>query len=406
MPATDSRRDPKQLYRRLDSLLAHERRQIAPGRLLELFLDDLFESAADELNVSSGALYREKGKRFVPAKGVNVSLAGAPKDLGPAHPTLERVLAHGTYIFPDPSDEASPGRAGLLPAGPAVGVAVGERPTRHALLFGLADGWTHEQTDLAMNTLRAALGHRLDDNRLHGTIKEAAAIQRSLLVETAPTVPGYDIAFLTLPADEVGGDFFDFIDFDGDSLGIAVGDSSGHGLPAALLVRDVVTGLRMGLEKDLKLVPVFTKLNRVIHRSHLSSRFVSLFYGELEPNGNLTYVNAGHPPPLLFIGDHRHELTVGGTVIGPLPEVRFKRGFAHVDRGATLLHYTDGLVERHNAAGEEFGVERLAATVRSAWTESAATVLERIFEAARAFGGDQRWEDDATAVVVKREAQA
>ena len=88
-------------------------------------------------------------------------------------------------------------------------------------------------------------------------------------------------------------------------LGVSIGDASGHGLPAALLVRDVVTGLRMGIEKELKVAHVFEKLNRVIHRSRLSSRFVSVFYGELEADGNLVYVNAGHQPPILFFKEER-----------------------------------------------------------------------------------------------------
>ena len=93
---------------------------------------------------------------------------------------------------------------------------------------------------------------------------------------------GYDLAARSVAADEVGGDFYDFEDFGSDMLGVSIGDASGHGLPAALLVRDVVTGLRMGIEKELKVAHVFEKLNRVIHRSRLSSRFVSVFYGELE----------------------------------------------------------------------------------------------------------------------------
>ena len=88
-------------------------------------------------------------------------------------------------------------------------------------------------------------------------------------------------------------------------LGLSIGDASGHGLPAALLVRDVVTGMRMGIEKELKVAHVFEKLNRVIHRSRLSSRFVSVFYGELEADGNLVYVNAGHQPPILFFREQR-----------------------------------------------------------------------------------------------------
>ena len=144
--------------------------------------------------------------------------------------------------------------------------------------------------------------------------------------------------------------------------GFAIGDASGHGLPAALLVRDVVTGLRMGIEKDLKVAYVFGKLNRVIHRSNLSSRFVSVFYGELEAGGNLVYVNAGHPPPLLFSRRaaseraghrrHRHRAAAGGA----LPP----RASPTSSRGDVLVLCTDGILERRNREGEFFGQERAA----------------------------------------------
>ena len=137
---------------------------------------------------------------------------------------------------------------------------------------------------------------------MRGSFAEAAEIQQSLLVEEPPDFPGYDIACRSVPADEVGGDFYDFHDL-AEVLAVSIGDASGHGLPAALLVRDVVTGLRMGIERDMKIVHVFERLNQVIHRTRLSSRFVWVFYGELESDGNLVYVNAGHQPPMLFFKD-------------------------------------------------------------------------------------------------------
>jgi hypothetical protein len=174
-------------------------------------------------------------------------------------------------------------------------------------------------------------------------------------------------------------------------LGLAIGDASGHGLPAALLVRDVVTGLRMGIEKDLKVAYVFSKLNRVIHRSNLSSRFISVFYGELEADGNLIYINAGHFPPVLFFKDPQGpqtevELATGGTVIGPLPEAQFRRGFARIRPGEVLVLCTDGILERRDAKGEFFGTEGLAVLARKHMAESAEEILERIFGAAVAFG--------------------
>src|SRR5258706_134746 len=194
--------------------------------------------------------------------------------------------------------------------------------------------------------------------------------------------------------------------FDEDMLGLSIGDASGHGLPAALLVRDVVTGLRMGLERELKIAHVFTKLNRVIHRSTLSSRFVSVFYAELEKNGNLIYVNAGHQPPLLFDTgkDRVIELSTGGTVIGPLPEVRFHRGMAYLRPGDLLVMCTDGILERRAPDGTFFGEERLRDVVRQNRGAGASALLEAIFAAAEAFGASRAWEDDATVLVVLRQA--
>jgi len=209
-------------------------------------------------------------------------------------------------------------------------------------------------------------------------------------------------------ADEVGGDFYDFEDFGSEMLGVSIGDASGHGLPAALLVRDVVTGLRMGIEKELKVAHVFEKLNRVIHRSRLSSRFVSVFYGELERDGNLVYVNAGHQPPILFFRHPRPELpcdvelSVGGTVIGPLPEARFRRGFARLRPEEVLVMCTDGILERRDTSGEFFGTDRLRAIVRERENESAQAILDALFDASARWGGSRPWEDDATIVVLKR----
>jgi sigma-B regulation protein RsbU (phosphoserine phosphatase) len=232
------------------------------------------------------------------------------------------------------------------------------------------------------------------------------AIQQSLLLEEPPGFPGYDVACRSVPAEEVGGDFYDFASFDGESLGVAIGDASGKGLPAALLVRDVVTGLRMGLEKNLKMTYVFSKLNRVIHRSNLSSRFVSMFYGELDRDGGLIYVNAGHPAPLLLHGDRVESLERGGTVVGPLPEVRYRRGYAQLAPGAVLVACSDGILERRNAAGAYFGEPGLIRVGREALSGSAESVLEAVFQAAERHGENRPWEDDATVVVVKRDTAA
>ncbi|HEX9186542.1 MAG TPA: PP2C family protein-serine/threonine phosphatase [Vicinamibacteria bacterium] len=401
----------KLLYRRLDALFGSLKTRRAQPKLLESFLEDAFANLRDDLRLRAGLLYAERRDNFALVGAVGDVERPPAETLDPALSPLVEVKRHRVYIFRDPDAPGSPQQLGLLPRAAVAALVVGQRPQRYAVFFLLADGWQVEEVDFALNTIRASLDARLVDARVRGSFREAAEIQQSLLVEDPPPFPGYELAARSVAAEEVGGDFYDFHSFNGDMLGLSIGDASGHGLPAALLVRDVVTGMRMGIEKELKVAHVFEKLNRVIHRSRLSSRFVSVFYGELEQDGNLVYVNAGHQPPILFFREQRPgqpcdlELTIGGTVIGPLPEARFRRGFARVHPGEVLLMLTDGILERRDKAGEFFGLDRVRAIVRERQAEPATVILDRLFEAALGWGAGQPWEDDATIVVVKRDGR-
>jgi sigma-B regulation protein RsbU (phosphoserine phosphatase) len=379
--------EAKPLYRRLDSLFGALDPKRPQGQILEAFLEDFFLALKDDLRLRGAALYTERRDEFERLRVFGED--GFAETLDPAGPRLSLVFRHRTYVFTDDGLAA---------------VVVGRRPKRHVFFFSLAAGWAMDELDFALNTVRSALGSRLVDERVRGSVQQAAEIQQSLLVDEPPEFAGFDIACRSIAAEEVGGDFYDFQDFDGEMLGLAIGDASGHGLPAALLVRDVVTGLRMGIEREMKVAYVFRRLNRVIHRSNLSSRFVSVFYGELERDGTLIYVNAGHQPPLVFDASGIHELATGGTVIGPLPEASFQRGLARLERGSILVMCTDGILERRNPAGEFFGEDGLKGIVRSSAAESAETILERVYEAALRHGDGRGWEDDATLVVVKRES--
>jgi sigma-B regulation protein RsbU (phosphoserine phosphatase) len=214
---------------------------------------------------------------------------------------------------------------------------------------------------------------------------------------------GFTLAARSLPATTVGGDFYDVTPLGNDTLVIGVGDASGHGLGAALLARDVVTGIRMGAERELKITETVTKLNRVIHRSALSSRFVSLFYAELEANGSLFYVNAGHPAPWIVGPWGTRRLTEGGSILGPVAEAEFERGFARLEPGDRLAVVTDGFTERPDPAGRflgEEGVERVLAATGGA---DAPAVLEALFTAATDHGRGRPRVDDTTALVVARD---
>ncbi len=378
-----------------------ERRRPGSGQL-DSFVDDVFQVLSAELGATGMRVYAERREGFELHKRMGRELGADREYLPPECPCLALLERHRVYIFPDARDESSPAARRILPDGPAAGLLVGRRPYRYAFFLRLADGWARDRVDSLLNVLRAALGLQLLEERVRLNYKQAAEVQDGLTREEPPQLPGFEIACRSLAAEELGGDFCDFVHVGGDVVGFAVGDASGHGLPAALLVRDVVTALRMGFEKQLRIEHVFGKLNRVIHRADPSSRYVCVFYAELESNGNLSYVNAGHQPPLLFRKGHVVELRMGGTVIGPFPDAEFRRGFVRMESGDVLVLFTDGVTERRRSDGEFFGEERLRQVVEAHLASPAAELLQRVLDASHAFANGRPWDDDVTLMVVKR----
>ena len=395
------RMEPGSIPLGLHALFNRLERHRPGGQQADDFIEEVFHTMKDDLGLLGVLVYGERRDGFELRRRVGEGFEAMTEFLEGAWSSVTSVLRHHVYIFAEPGESDAPSTFGILREGPSAGVVVGRRPHRRLLFFGLDWGWDRERVDFALNVLRAALGLHLLEERVRVSFRQVAEIQESLLREAAPQVPGFDVAYKSIPVEEVGGDFCDFVPLGGDLMGFAIGDASGHGLPAALLVRDVVTGLRMGLEKHLRMEYVFSKLNRVIHRSNVSSHYVSAFYGELEPNGQISYVNAGHQPPLLFRKDRVLELRTGGTVIGPLPEVPYRRGLVRLDPGSVLVLFTDGIVERR-AHGDEFGDERLKRVVQESPGLPAAALLDLILEAAFVYGEGRPWEDDVTVMVIRR----
>ncbi|RMF61148.1 MAG: hypothetical protein D6746_05950 [Bacteroidetes bacterium] len=390
--------DPKHFYRKMDALLARIGDAAHDTELLPTVLLELELSFGEELRFHRGRLYEEEDGVFVlrrrdaeDAFPTELSLEAAP---------VRRVLRHGSYLF----DTESPGELGGEQVAAFVVTGSGRR---WLFVYDLMPGWVHEEVLLCVNAVRAALNVKLASGDLRSDIEQAAQIQQSLLPTTPPSMDGFLFAGRSQPAERVGGDLYDFIRLSDEMIGVSIGDASGHGLPAALLVRDVVTGLRMGLEDQRKIVYTIKKLNDVIHRSTFSSRFISLFYGEVEQNGNLLYVNCGHPPPLLVKRDGTVQpLGATGTVIGPLRELALYRAYAYLAPGDTLVLYTDGLIERRNREEGLYEIERLRRFVVRHRELEAQALVEAILEDVYAFGHEGVWTDDVTVVVVQRRARA
>jgi sigma-B regulation protein RsbU (phosphoserine phosphatase) len=394
----------KNFYRELDQLLGRIDHTQGFETMLTELLEQVTVSFADLIGLDSARLYRDEGEGYVVLRSFGAKgsrILGFKVEKGYA--VLRDIPPDQVAYFPPGDPRLDPALEQALGVDHFAAFLVG--PTRdYIAAFGLSDDADVEEALLVLSTLRHAIDHRLRQEDLEGQLAEAKAIQVSLLPERAPTFEGFELAAMSVPADAVGGDIIDFLPLDENLMGLAVGDASGHGLPAALQARDVVTGLRMGVEKDLKITSVFRRLNRVIHRSGATSRFVSLFYGELERNGTFVYVNAGHDPGLLLRADGRRELLRStGVVLGPMEDLHYRRSFVEIAPGDCLVLYTDGVCERQGPDGD-FGLARMEEHLRLLLGRGTpvAELPAALLQEARRFGQDQAWADDVTVLVARR----
>ena len=394
--------ESKAFYRKIERAFTGSDNARTRERFAEGFAPRLFEHLGAALGLEAVHLYERRGAKLAAPKhwGVHRPDIGAELSSRGAANGAARLLAGDDVIRELPwVGETLAGRTGVFAVGALDGPLIAVFPGEAG---GLRTVPTRAELLSALNSIVYSVRQRLERGRLEDIFEQARTIQLSLLPPGRREFAGFDVFAGSTPAQSVGGDLYDYFEVDEETLGIAVADASGHGLPAALQARDVATGLRMGVERDLKITRMVERLNRVIHQSGLTSRFISLFFGELERNGNLSYINAGHPPPLLLDTRGVRELSVGGMLLGPDPLAAYKLGFVHVDRGASLLAYSDGVIEREDAGGHIYGRERLGdwlgATLQMPAEDAVGDLLTRLAD----YGGGRPFEDDVTVMMVRR----
>ncbi len=394
----------RDFYRRLDALLDRIDQTQGFESMLSSLLEEVTRSFADWIGLESARLYRDDGEGYVVLRSFGVKgskILGFRIDRG--YEVLRHIPPNRTVYFPPDDPRVDRQLEESLGVRHFAAFLIGE--TRdYIAAFGLSEDADVQEAMLILSTLRHAIETHLRQQELEGQMLEARSIQTSLFPESPPPFAGFDLAGKSIAADQVGGDIIDFLPITPDELGLVVGDASGHGLPAALQARDVITGLRMGVEKDLKITSIFTRLNRVIHRSGLTSRFVSLFFGELESDGSFVYVNAGHDPGLLLRAKGPKELLKStGLVLGPIEDLQYRRGWVEMQPGDVLVLYTDGIIERQGL-DEQYGFDRMEDFIRRKLAEG--VELDRIPDALLddvfAFGQEQAWADDATVMLIRR----
>jgi sigma-B regulation protein RsbU (phosphoserine phosphatase) len=238
--------------------------------------------------------------------------------------------------------------------------------------------------------------------QLDSDLALARAVMADLLPHRTPALAGFDIAGAHRTSQAVGGDYYEFIPLGEDRWGIVIADVVGKGVPAALLVAATRASIWALVGRDLAVRTVLRQANRFFYESAEDGRYVTLFYMVLDvPARRLLYVNAGHVPPVLLRADGTVELFEdGGVPLGLFGAPRYTEGHAALEDGDVMALYTDGIVESMDAAGEEYGRERLAEVLRRTRESSATEICNALIQDVSSFdAGASR--DDRTLLVVK-----
>jgi serine phosphatase RsbU (regulator of sigma subunit) len=267
------------------------------------------------------------------------------------------------------------------------------------------DPYTSAYDALVRNlTWRIRAERARERQRIEQELRTAREIQQALLPKATPKLDGWQLATCYRPARQVGGDFYDFLELPDGRLGIVVGDATGHGMPAALLMattRGMLRAIAQSLDSPGE---VLARLNEAICPEIPPNMFVTCFYAILDPvDGRLLFANAGHNLPYLRReGQSSSDLRARGMPLGLMPRMSYEENETSLEGGESILFYSDGLVEAHNPHREMFGFPRLRVLVDE-YGSNGGSLVERLMNELSGFvGAVSEQEDDITLVALQR----
>ena len=317
---------------------------------------------------------------------------------------IEDQVAAGDKVASRITGRATHDRKELLGAAPT-----GREVSYMAILFHRIEGGKIAEEWGAGTATSELMGQRLEQEErerasVERELEVARSIQQASLPETVPTLEGWQISPYYQPAREVGGDFYDFHLLPEDKLGLVVGDATGKGVPAALVMSTTLGMLQATARALDSSSPgeVLARVNDTLVARIPSNMFVTCFYGVLDPNsGSLRYANAGHDLPYLHRNGDAEELRARGMPLGLMPGMAYEEGEVSLGDGDCVLFYSDGLVEAHDPKGEMFGFPRLRALIAEHGAER--SLEDFLMEELYSFVG-RGWEqeDDITLVTLRR----
>ncbi len=273
----------------------------------------------------------------------------------------------------------------------------------------------NENLTATLNIISTSLGSVLRTKKierkakvLEQDIDKAREIQKSILPEHEMHFHSYEMYGVSLPDRIVGGDFFDYLQTDGDTerIGFVIGDAASKGLSAAAQALYTSGALRMGFEYQTKISSLLSRVNKLLNKTFSEEQFVSLFYGELtdDKNGLVIFANCGHNSPILYRSKTKKTemLEATGQFLGPFPDETFKTENTLMSKDDILLLYTDGVSEATNERGEFYGENRMIKLLTQHAKESAKIITQVLLEDVQAFNSLGTQSDDKTILTIKR----
>ena len=262
------------------------------------------------------------------------------------------------------------------------------------------------QTGLALENSRlseAIAGEVAKRETLHREIEIAREVQQLLFPQSLPANPALEYAGHCRPASGVGGDYYDFLALANGCLGLAIGDISGKGIPAALLMASLQASVRgQSLSAGDNIAGLTANVNRLVFDASSSSRYATFFYAQFNPaTRRMVYTNGGHNPPILLRGSEVIRLETGGPPVGLFGSARYEQAEIQLAPGDLLLLYTDGMSEAENPAEEEWGEDAMIAAARACFEHPPARMIQDILEAADRFADGAQQHDDMTLVIAR-----
>lgn len=248
------------------------------------------------------------------------------------------------------------------------------------------------------------LEERIEKERLEKELKIARSIQEGLLPSVIPTIENIEIAAKNIPSQEVGGDYYDLIPLSDSRVNIAIGDVTGKGIPASLIMANLQAVLHALAPLDLSIEEKTARINDIIYKNTPADKFVTFFWGTVDPvERTFMFVNAGHNPPLLFrkAEDNPIELTSGGLILGAMPTLApYQRDVVHLQPDDVIVMYTDGVSEARNKKDQEYEDVGIINCVKKIIGQPAETIIDGIIEDIILFSNNKIM-DDLTLLVIK-----